>query len=144
MTDTPCPRCLPLAFAGRIRHETVQRLPEGAWAPRARPIEARRCTEHEDCEAHPALGEACAHYQGPCCLDCASADTLLAMQQAPCFVSARIAVGNDRQEQYRLPGIPMGLVAAGLVRPSAKGDFETHLAWLDKHNWFGLRPEDDA
>jgi hypothetical protein len=55
------------------------------------------------------------------------------------FVAARIAVGNERQEQYRLPGVPMGLVAAGYVRPSAPGDFERQLRWLDEHHWWGIR-----
>jgi len=32
----------------------------------------------------------------------------------------------------RLPGAPLGLVKAGLMRPSAEGDFEEHLAWLDR------------
>ena len=43
---------------------------------------------------------------------------------------ARIAVANDRQEQLRLPGMPIGLVASGLVRPSMPGDMEKHHAWL--------------
>jgi hypothetical protein len=54
---------------------------------------------------------------------------------------ARLAVGNDRMEQYRLPGVPMGLVQQRLVRPSEDGDFEDQLAWLERS---GLEAEADA
>lgn len=77
----------------------------------------------------------------PICHDCQSAETLVRLGFVPKFTMARIAVGNDRQEQFRLPGVPMGLVQAGLVRPSAKGDFERQLAWLDAYDHFGLSPE---
>jgi hypothetical protein len=116
MTEDPCPRCLPLAGFGQIRLETVQRMPKGAAAPVAKEKGG-----------------------GPCCLDCAAADLLLSVSGAPGFLAARIAVGNDRQEQYRLPGVPMGLVMAGYVRPSKKGDFEKQLAWLEKNDYFGMR-----
>lgn len=118
LTDTPCPRCLPLAQAGRFCLETVQRLPQGAWAPRAVPT--------------PEVP-----YAGPCCLDCGAADTVLRLiPSTPGFVAARIAVGADRQEQYRLPGVLMGLVKQGLMRPSKPGDMEEHHRWLEKNNWF--------
>ena len=92
MTDVACPRCLALALAGKIRLETVQRLPEGAFAPLAR------------------------DRTGKCCRDCGAADALLSAQPSvPGFVAARIAVGNDRQAQYRLPNVPLGLVKAGLM-----------------------------
>jgi hypothetical protein len=121
MTALPCPRCLPLAGFGRIRAETIQPLPAGALAP---------------------LGVD----NKPCCFDCQAADNLVKQKAfgVPEFVMARIAVGNDRQEQYRLPGVPMGLVQAGIVRPSKPGDFEKHLAWLDENNWFELRGDDDG
>lgn len=48
------------------------------------------------------------------------------------FAMARIAVGNDRQEQLRMPGFPMGLVLYGIMRPSQPGDFETLLDWHDR------------
>lgn len=119
LTSKPCPRCLPLALAGRLRMETVQRLPEGAFAPRAVPTDETP-------------------YKGPCCLDCGAADTLLRVTPStPGFVAARIAVGADRQEQYRLPGVPMGLVQQGLVRPSKVGDLEKQHTWLKKNKWFG-------
>lgn len=107
MNAPPCPRCLALARACDIRWETLQPLPEGARAPLA-------------CDG-----------SGPCCYDCAAADALVGMGVGVEFVAARVAVGNDRQEQYRLPGVPMGLVRGGLVRPSAPGDLERHHTWLD-------------
>lgn len=77
-----------------------------------------------------------------CCYDCASADTLIKLghfsNDDQGFFMARVAVGNERSDQYRLPGAPMGLVLAHIVRPSAPGDFETHLAWLKAHRWFEL------
>ena len=45
---------------------------------------------------------------------------------------ARVAVANDRSEQYRLPGAPIGLVQANLMKPSEDGDFEEQLEWLDE------------
>jgi hypothetical protein len=113
-TASPCPRCLPLGIDGTIRFEMVQPVPDGAWAP---------------------LG----HNRIKCCYDCASADTLMRLGDCPTWEAARIAVGTDRQDQYRMPGAPMGLVEAGLVRPSETGDLERHHAWL---NWLQkARPE---
>jgi len=106
MTEDPCPRCLALARAGEIRFETVMPLPKGAGAPLAR------------------------DGSGKCCDDCAAAEGLMDGKLG--FAAARIATGNCRQEQMRLPGAPLGLVKAGLMRPSAEGDFEEHLAWLDR------------
>jgi hypothetical protein len=57
------------------------------------------------------------------------------------FEMARIAVGNERQEQYRLPGVPMGLVKDGLVRASKVGDLKAQHAWLDRMRWFDLDRE---
>ena len=117
MTSTPCPRCRDLAERGLIRAETVQRLPQGAAAP----LGLNRQKE---------------------CLDCASAETLIRfgfmgekIHDEDHFIMARIAVGNDRQEQYRLPGAPLGLVASGLVRPSAPGDLEEQVVWLKTQQW---------
>lgn len=112
MALPPCPRCLALALAGEIRMETVQPLPEGALAPLA------------------------SDGSGKCCPDCAAADTLLRMKAAPGFTAARVSVGNDRQEALRLPMVPLGLVRAGIMRPSKSGDLEIHWAWLNAHEWF--------
>lgn len=114
LTKVPCSRCLKLAKAGKIRIETVQPLPEGAFAPLAR------------------------DGSGKCCRDCASADGLMARMKVLDFLMARIAVGNDRQEQYRLPGMNMGLVMAGFVAPSEPGDLEAQYAWLGENDWFGV------
>jgi hypothetical protein len=79
----------------------------------------------------------------PCCYDCAAADTIIKLKYVPgwtkdprdygsSFSMARIVVGNDRQEQLRLPGAPMGMVYHGVVRPSAPGDLEKHHRWMDE------------
>jgi len=95
--------------------ETVQRLPRGVFAPTLKKDGQR------------------------CCFDCAAAETVQLVLGVPSFVAARIAVGNDRQEQYRLPGVVMGLVQAGLVRPSAPGDLENQHQWLERNEWFGVK-----
>jgi len=106
LTDDPCPRCLKLARDGEIRFETVQQLPEGVYASLAR------------------------DGSGKCCDDCAAADTLTS--QGMLFEMARVATGNCRQEQLRLPGAPLGLVPAGYMHRSEEGDLERHLEWLDR------------
>lgn len=118
MTELPCQSCVTLAKAGDIRAETIQPLPAGALAPRGMDGQ-------------------------PCCYDCQAAEAVRRIRYAPSFEAARIAVGNERQEQYRLPGVPMGLVQQGFVRPSKKGDFEKHLKWLEKNNWFGTQEHAD-
>lgn len=104
MTDVPCPRCLSLAQLGKIRAETIMPLPKGAFAPRG-------------------------HVGGKCCFDCAAADGLMPAGDLN-FEMARIAVGNERQEEYRLSGVS-GLVRAGRVRP-CHDTLDEHLAWLDR------------
>jgi len=130
----PCPRCLPLAFNGQIQIEAVQPLPPPGWAPLA------------------------VDGSGPCCFDCQAADTVLKMlarnpgkarphltklvskrvltrevaSAGMDFPMARVCVANDRCEQHRLPGVPMGLVLEGWVRASKPGDFERHLAWMER------------
>lgn len=105
----PCPRCRELARMGGIRYETVMPLNnESVMNPRAH------------------------NGSGPCCVDCASADTVVRITGVLDFLMARVAVGNDRQDQFRLPGAPIGLVLDGLVKPSRKGDLEKHLKWLDQ------------
>jgi hypothetical protein len=125
----PCPRCM-WALANRhIRAEAVRPLPPGALAP----LEKR------------PKGK-------PCCHDCAAADNLMQVflvRRDPLVVQAvcralpdiedpeaerswgmmRTAVGNDRQEQLRLPGMPMGLVLLGYVRSSEAGDLDFQHRW---------------
>ena len=109
MTAEPCPRCLPLVIDGRIRRETLQPLRGGALDP------------------HAVDGS------GPCCRDCAAADTLLRLGYGhPDWDANRIVTGNDRQEQLRLPGAPMGLVYSGIMTPSEPGELESHNAWLNE------------
>ena len=52
----------------------------------------------------------------------------------------RVAVGNDRRDQYRMPGLPMGLVYLGYVSASVEDDLDRHHEWMDEH---GLWPEED-
>jgi hypothetical protein len=96
--------------------ETVQRLPPGAYAPLSR--------KHKGVKI---------------CYDCAAAELLMRLPQwgMSLFIQARIAIGNDRQEQYRLPGAPMGLVNVGLCRPSKRGDLAEQRKWLEENHWFG-------
>jgi len=124
----PCPRCLALAWAGKIRVETVQSLPPTA----------------------PPLAE---DGSGPCCHDCQAADvvskivfggaqvwaaTELGGHKRPLtvmpFSAMRVVVGNDRQEQLRLPENLrpfFGLVAHGFVRPSIGANaLDDHYAWM--------------
>jgi len=117
LTEVPCPRCLKMARDGRLRIETVQRLPVGAFAPQAR------------------------DGSGSCCRDCSAADAVERIVRLPSFYHARVAVANDRQEQYRLPGISMGLVRLGFVAASEVGDLADQYRWLDVMRWFGLEAE---
>jgi hypothetical protein len=94
-----------------MRTEAVQPLPEGAAAPLS--LEGK-----------------------PQCHDCASAGTLMRVMGLT-WTQARIAVANDRQEQMRLPGVLMGLVKAGYVRPSEPGALEKHHAWLEAAGVWG-------
>lgn len=115
----PCFRCIESVQSGTLRAEAIQPLPAGAFAP---------------------LG-----FDGRyTCYDCASAGTLVRLRLVPSFGHARTVVGNERQEQYRLSGVPMGLVGQGLVRPSKEGDFELARRWLDANDWFGLEVEQEA
>lgn len=66
------------------------------------------------------------------CRDCDAAWNLVRMRQVPSFQPARVAVGNDRQEQIRLPGAPLGLAFYGLIRPNRDGDLLRLLEWQDK------------
>lgn len=113
LSNAACTLCLELAKAGKIRVEAVQRLPEGAWAPLSKFSIMK------------------------CCFDCQSAETLMHRRSVNLnFEQARVAVSNERQEQYRMPGAPLGLVGAGLVHPSAAGDLDDQHAWLDRMSWF--------
>lgn len=111
LTEEPCPICLPLAVRGVIRAEMVQRLPVKGFAP----LSKRTRTS--------------------CCFDCAKAEGLMSSYPGLDFTMLRIAVGNERQDNLRLPGYPSPL---GII-PNVKGDFDDHLKWLDRHSWFGTK-----
>ena len=120
-----CHRCLTLSLGDHVWPEMVMPLPQ-EHAPLAR------------------------DGSGPCCFDCASADSLwravLSPQYAQItdaswrdetwFVMARVAVGNDRLESMRLPLVPRGLIYFGVMAPSDHGDLEKHSAWLDSLGFF--------
>lgn len=106
MTDEPCPRCLAVMDEHSLDDEMVMPLPAAGFAPRAR------------------------DGSGPCCFDCASADGLMTVG-CMTFAMARLAVGNDRVDSYRLNGIAMGLVLAGRMRPP-HDTLEEHLVWVDR------------
>lgn len=129
----PCPRCMGLSISGHLWPEMVMPLPQGdGIAPLAR------------------------DGSGACCFDCAAADGLWrAVLRSPSkhdalfradrydltwFIMARVAVGNDRCEQMRLPGAAMGLAYHGLIAPSQPGDLDAHMAWLEP---MLARDEDD-
>lgn len=103
-TGKACPSCIRALFADQIRHEAVQPLP-----PYAGPLD---------------------NEGKPWCQDCATAEVLRRIGSVPTWEMARTAVGNDRQEQYRIPGMPIGLVGRGLMRPNAHGDLARHYEWL--------------
>lgn len=125
----PCPRRLPLSIgsgdaAGGLWVEMIQPLPK---------------------QVPPLARDG----SGPCCYDCASADGLnglvlpgkYAKIDTTYFLMARVAVGNDRMEALRLPGIPMGLRYDGLIRDSHPDDLHAHYAWLDRLPYFSHRRE---
>ena len=108
--DYPCPRCLPLAFHGHIRPETIMPLQGGA----------------RDAQAIDG--------SGPCCVDCEAADTMIRLGMVPDFVMARVCTGNDRQERLRLPdlGHHYGLAKVGVMKEAMLfRTLEEHHNWLD-------------
>lgn len=132
----PCPRCLALAFNDQIRPETVMPIPSPAP-----PLAV------ED------VGTSMAGT--PICHDCQAAENLAKLDilaawvadepggikrpykpKGMAFSSRRIVVGNERQEQLRLPeGMRphFGLVRIGLVRMTEGEEaLERHCAWLDQ------------
>lgn len=102
----PCPACLRWYRQGRLRREAIQPLPP-----------------------HPPLLR---ENNTRCCHDCESADLVMALQLVPEWIMGRVAVANDRQEQLRAPGLPLGLVYHRFMRPNAPGALEKHHKWLDE------------
>jgi hypothetical protein len=138
VTQPACPRCFSLAFAGKIRAETVMPIPSPAP-----PI----AIEHLPENASPK--------GSPICFDCQAAENLAKLGVCGAWIATepggpkhpprvdmpfsarRIAVGNERQEQLRLPPElrpHFGLVKAGLVRQTAGEHMvalEYHHDWLE-------------
>jgi hypothetical protein len=143
----PCPRCLSMAMNDALRLECVMPLFSGADAPLAvdgsgpccidcgaadtvvkvlnvdRSVRARHMTRWR---MHPRLRHDPAMLKGA--------------DRGINFGMARVAVGNDRQESMRLPGVKMGLAYEGWVRVSQPGEWQAHVAWMDR---VGLHQGDD-
>lgn len=133
---TPCQRCFGLWEGGHIDAEMVQPLPS---CPSIGLNRERQCPDCQAAETLLKLGmigrvDLKGFVRG---------DDRATKDYESAFIMARIAVGNDRMEQYRLPGVPMGLVKMGLVRPSAPGDFDKQLKWMDVHipGWMERRED---
>lgn len=115
----PCPRCLTLAQEGALRAECVMPLPPGALAPRAY------------------------DRTGPCCHDCAAADSLVRSLPGMDFEARRVATGNERQENMRRPESVrhlFGLFQNGQMRSFAgKNPATLHHHWMDRQgiDWLG-------
>lgn len=112
LSNTVCPVCLKMAWAGKIRPGMVMPLPD--FSP-------------------PLLRSD----NKPCCRDCAAADGLAAGDRLGMnFDMARIAVGNEREEHMRMPlGMSehFGLVKYGYVLPCSLEDLKWHQDWLFEH-----------
>jgi len=106
-SDDPCSRCHALYEQGKLRGETVMPLPEGAFAPRG-------------------------WHREPQCLDCAVAELAIKLGHfgRDMFVAARVAVANERQERFRLPGVMMGVYWRHM---NAYVPLAQHQAWCEKH-----------
>jgi hypothetical protein len=105
LSEKACPTCISAFWEHHLAREMIQRLPELA----------------------PPMN----YQRQPWCWDCSSALMVARLYPALDWNMARTAVGNDRREQYRLPGAPLpGLVNAGLVRKNAPGDLEDQYRWM--------------
>lgn len=134
----PCPRCVKLAWQELIRVETVMPIP-AKNPPLSREKPEPCCI---DCAAADAL-------MAWMFRDPKNARPVWEqlqwkrLKRAPSqretewpsdlkqqFLMARICIGNDRQEQLRMPGAKIGLVYFGITKPSAPGDLDRHYDWL--------------
>jgi len=136
----PCPRCINAHMNGAIRKEAIMPLPEGADAPLD--LEGNPCCH--DCAAADTLVKIGVigkpvRTKDPFDYTCEDDDqwehdfeaeeAMYEDSLAGSFMMARTAVGNCRQEQFRLPGVPTGLAGAGYIRKNKPGDLEKHWAW---------------
>jgi len=141
-----CPRCLALWQAGALWLEMVRPLPE--CAP---PLDVTTAAPHcHDCaaadslvrrsRADPRFLAYLTERSQPVRLSPTPDDDFEEGEEdrgdegvgGISWVMGRVAVGNDRLEQYRLPGVPLGLAhpSLALVRPSAAGDGSKIRTWL--------------
>ena len=109
--DYLCPSCR--AVASQIRRETLMPVPLGSRAPLSR----RRKI-------------------GAICFDCAATEALMTLNSGLDFPMARIAVGNDRQEKLRLPGLAGHAKGIPMVKGALAGDLSRLQRWQK-----GLPPE---
>lgn len=110
VTDDPCPVCMELYRAGRIRGRAVMPLPE-----------------------HPGRLESS---NQPCCTDCQATDTTRRFGNHPDFAAARLTIANERCEGLVMPpGLMehMGLCMYRMIRPCSNDDLADHRKWLEKH-----------
>jgi hypothetical protein len=140
----PCPRCLPLAWSHRIRLETVQPLPPEPPLG----LDGEPCCF--DCQTADNLRKILrdgfpAPGGGKTAGIAVRTNHMLSQSGIPrkwdnedwgllTFVMARVCVGNDRQEQLRLPGMPMGLAhpSIAILRPNQGDAMSDHHAWMDR------------
>ena len=109
----PCPKCVKLSDNGDLDHEAI--MPLGKLAP-ALSIDG----------------------SGPCCPDCQAAENIVKFGILPEFLMARVAVGNDRLEHFRLPkGTRLGLVASSHMLPCSQDDPRIELDKDPKDAWDG-------
>lgn len=128
----PCPRCLKLAWAGLIRAETVMPLPTDLAPPLAEDGSGPCC---HDCQAADTIGKTILRPNTQVWGSTTVGGTKHPLRRGMPFDALRIVVGNERQEQLRLPeGMRkfFGLVAQGYVRPSVgENALADHQAWLE-------------
>lgn len=109
LSDEPCPRCIRAYLNGLIRKRAIQRLPEGAMAPR-------------DYDGHRQ------------CWDCQAADTLSRLNVGDPDRHSRVATGADRCAQYLLPGAPIGLAYHNIIKKNGPDDWENQKEWMDQND----------
>jgi len=111
-SNTPCPKCMELYAQGKLCHDAVMPLPEGAMAPTS-----RRTNEK-------------------ICFDCAATEaTMDAGSNHPEFSAARVVIGNERREGLRMPEGMMqhfGLRTMGwrCIKLCSNDDLEAYYGWL--------------
>jgi len=135
--NEPCQRCFALWVGGHVVAEMVQPLPT---CPSIGLNGERQCPDCQAAETLLRLGM-------PIKVDLGAfmrGDERAIDDYWTGFRMARVCTGNDRMEAIRLPGVPMGLIKSGLMRPSAPGDFKKHMKWMDVHMPRAVDTEDES